>query len=113
MTFPNPYVGIFGPYPRQAHLMARPGAVTASKRLIQIIEDAQRENPTPEGFADWLANFMEGYGALFAKPVFDLDGNGPSCSFCGMAPWPFCGHHHMSAEAPPATTGHDTKEKNS
>lgn len=35
------------------------------------------------------------YGASTARPVFDMDGSGTQCSYCG-AIWPLCGHHHLS-----------------
>lgn len=97
-AMPTPYDDIFlvgrptGPF-------ERPAPMRATKRLMEIVEDAQRTNPAAADFADWLANFMEGYGALFAQPVMDMAGNGPRCSFCWAAPWPICGHHHMSNEA--------------
>ena len=93
----NPYTGIFHMKGEDRPVMSHPPRFTATKKLIRTIEDAQRDNPTPEGFADWLANYLEGYGALFARPVFDMDGNGPECSWCRQI-WPLCGHHHMSAE---------------
>lgn len=84
-------------------LMGHPRPLQASRKLMQMIEDAQREHATQVAFADWLANFMERYAASFAHPVFDVsegaDGSGPNCSFCG-AIWPMCGHHHMSDWVP-------------
>ena len=47
------------------------------------------------GVADWAADWGERLGARTARPVFDMDGSGPQCSYCG-AIWPLCGHHHLS-----------------
>ena len=96
-TDDHPYVDIFMAGESRP-VMSKPPRLTATTNLIRIIEDAQRDNPTPELFADWLANFMEGYAALDAKPVFDMEGNGPVCSTC-FTIWPLCGHYRMSAEA--------------
>ena len=75
--------------------MSHPTPMQASRKLLQIIEDAQREHDTPEAFADWFANYLEGFGASTAEAVFTMDGAGPVCSWCGNI-WPLCGHHHMS-----------------
>lgn len=76
--------------------MSKPPRMKATKRFIREVQDAlgiPDERATEA--ADWVVNKMERYGAYFAEPVFDMDGNGPKCSFCGMI-WPLCGHHHMS-----------------
>lgn len=107
------YKGIFheGPEQRTSPLDPPPRFV-ASKKLIRIIQDAREANPTDEAFADWLANFMEGYAAHFAHPVFDVsegaDGSGPECSLCGML-WPMCGHHNTSAWKPVARTTEENR----
>lgn len=55
------------------------------------IEDDDRAREA----ADWIIDKMERFGARSAEGVFDLQGNGPKCSWCGMI-WPLCGHHHQS-----------------
>ena len=37
----------------------------------------------PEGLAEWIAERMDELGNQRARPVFDTEGNGPSCSWCG------------------------------
>lgn len=97
------YTGIFDFDPQPQRPMGKPVPAQASKKFQQIIEDAQRANLDAKSFADWVANYMEGYAALFAHPSFDAsEGSktgGPQCSFCG-AIWPLCGHSHMSAWTP-------------
>lgn len=84
-----------------------PPPMVATKKLMRIIEDAQIEHETPEAFADWFANYLEGYGARTAEGVFTLDGCGPVCSWCGCI-WPLCGHDHMSDVD--FSDGEDTEE---
>lgn len=111
MTARYDYTGIFSEDPAPRTMFGPPRSARASKKLMRTIEDAQREHDTPEAFADWLADFMEGYGALFAHPSVDLtegaDGMAPQCSFCGVA-WPFCGHGHLSEWKP--VTGEEEEE---
>lgn len=78
--------------------MSKPPAYKATKKFALYIRDnlGIPEDRMYEA-ADWVANLMERYGAQFAKPVIDMEGNGPICSFCSMI-WPLCGHQHMSAE---------------
>ena len=76
-------------------VMSRPPKLTATRAFVQLVEDARRDNPTPEAFADWVANFAEEYGASTAEPMFDMEGHGPLCSWCATI-WPLCGHQHMS-----------------
>ena len=103
MTARYDYSGIFEVNPAPETMFGPPGRVQASKTLMRVIEDARREHDTPEAFADWFADYLEGYGALFAHPSMDLTEGatdmGPQCSFCGVA-WPFCGHAHLSAWKP-------------
>lgn len=112
MTARYDYTGIFSENPTPRTMFGPPRNARASKKLMQTIEDAQREHDTPEAFADWLADFMEGYGARFAHPSVDLtegaDGMAPQCSFCG-APWGLsCGHEHLSEWKP--VTGEEEED---
>ena len=75
-------------------LQAMPAPVQASNAFIREVEEAL-EGKTPQEQANWIANKMERYAAAFAQPVFDMEGGGPVCSFCG-AYWPLCGHHHLN-----------------
>lgn len=85
-------------------VMSKPPKLTATKKWIQQVEDATYDCSHPSGhldhgkFADWILNAMEEFAAMNARPVFDMDGQGPQCSTCGMI-WPLCGHHHLSEEA--------------
>lgn len=109
----NDYTGIVlaGHEGRPQELGGEPTRLQATKKLIHTIQNAQLEHTTPEAFADWLANYMEGYGAYFAHPSIDLSEGAaevvPQCSFCG-ASWLFCGHAHMS-KWKPITNESDTE----
>jgi len=79
-------------------LTAAPPPMKATKKLIREVQDAlgiPDERATEA--ADWVADKMERFGARSAQPVFDMDGQGPMCSWCGMV-WPLCGHQHQSEE---------------
>jgi hypothetical protein len=78
-------------------VMAKPHPFKATKKFIQHIQDnlGIPDDKATEA-ADWVLNLMERYGANTAQPVFDMEGCGPKCSWCGMI-WPLCGHHHMSS----------------
>lgn len=89
------YEGISHTTGEERQPMQRPGRMVATKKLMRIIQDAQIEHWTEEAFADWFADYLEGYGASTAEPMFTTDGEGPVCSWCGSI-WPLCGHHHMS-----------------
>lgn len=77
-------------------VMSKPRPFTATKKFIQHLHDNIGELSQEEA-ADWVLNLMERYGARTAQPVFDMDGSGPQCSWCGTL-WPLCGHQHMSEE---------------
>jgi hypothetical protein len=82
-------------------VMAKPRPFKATKKFIAHVQD---NLGTPDeravDAADWVLNLMERYAAQYARPVFDMEGNGPQCSLCSMI-WPLCGHHHMSSNLPP------------
>ena len=89
--------------PANRPVMSKPHPFKAARvfvdRIMTEFDVPDREQA--EVMADWIVNFAERYGAYQAAPVFDMDGNGPQCSWCG-AIWPLCGHHHM--------TGRDLEE---
>lgn len=87
---------IIQPKSGERPVMSKPPSLTATKKFIRHIQDGL-EDLSPEDAGDWVLNLMERYGARTAQPMFDMEGNGPSCSWCGMI-WPLCGHHHMSEE---------------
>lgn len=98
MSIRDEFAGIFLTPGGSRPLMSVPPQMRASKLFIREVRDELNlDNERAESAADWIADKMERYGALFARPVFDMDGNGPQCSFCSM-PWPLCGHHHLSGE---------------
>lgn len=100
MSDNNEFDGIFLASGETRPVMSKPKPMVATKKLIREVQDALGipDDKAVEA-ADWVANKLERYGAYFAQPVFDMEGNGPSCSFCGMI-WPLCGHHHMSNNLP-------------
>ena len=80
-------------------LMSKPGRYQATRKVIREVMDVTGITDEAKAIevADWLVNKMERYAAHTARGVFDMDGNGPQCSWCGTI-WPLCGHHHMSDE---------------
>lgn len=82
-------------------VMSKPKPFIATKKFIQHVEENLNiPEDQATAAADWVLNLMERYGANSAQPVFDMEGNGPMCSWCGMI-WPLCGHHHMSSNLGP------------
>lgn len=80
-------------------VLSRPPRLIASSKFIREVRDAlhiQDDDQAREA-ADWVLDKMERFGARTARPVFDLEGVGPQCSWCG-AIWPLCGHFHLSEE---------------
>ena len=101
MTPAQEFEGIFlvaPSTPEVRPVMSMPSRVVASKRFIsEVIEMLEESGADKTKVADWIADKMERFAASFAKPVIDMDGNGPICSFCSVI-WPLCGHHLHSAE---------------
>lgn len=97
MSAPGRYDGImqFGGGSRP--VMSRPQTPVATSLFIREVRDALLivDDDAARNAADWIVQHMEGMGAASARPVFDMDGNGPQCSWCGII-WPLCGHHHTS-----------------
>ncbi|MGR4009174.1 hypothetical protein [Leucobacter sp. 1207-22] len=96
---PSEFEGILIDNSGSRPLMSKPPEFKAARifvdRIMHEFEISDREQA--ERMADWIVNFTERFGARAAQPMFDLEGNGPQCSWCG-AIWPMCGHHHMSEE---------------
>lgn len=79
-------------------VMSVPLKVEASKDFIDRVRTEIPCTVTDDEatkVADWVLNLMERYGAFSAQPVFNMEGAGPCCSWCGSI-WPLCGHHHWS-----------------
>lgn len=95
--FPE-FVGIFMLPGQGRPVMSMPPTMRAAKPLIdQVRWELGIPDADAERVADWIADRMERYAALTARPVMEMDGTGPVCSDCSML-WPMCGHHHLSAE---------------
>lgn len=89
--------GIFLPAETGRAVMSMPPRMRASAAFVREVRDALNlDTDAAADAADWIADKMERFGAAFAQPVFDMDGNGPICSWCTTV-WPLCGHHHISA----------------
>lgn len=81
-------------------VMSKPRPFKATKKFIHHVQDnLELADDKAVAAADWVLNLMERYGAASAQPVFDMEGSGPNCSWCGTI-WPLCGHHHMSENLP-------------
>lgn len=78
-------------------VMSKPPEFKAARVFVDriMVELDVPDRERAEAMADWIVNFAERFGAFSAQPVFNMDGEGPCCSWCGMI-WPLCGHHHMS-----------------
>ena len=97
MSGEGEFAGIFLSHGGTRPVMSKPPRMRASRAFVREVRDALNlADDEAEGAADWIADKMERFGAHFARPVFDMEGNGPQCSWCSM-PWPLCGHHHLSA----------------
>lgn len=74
----------------------RPPKVEATSQLVLETRIALEETGgDPERMAQWVAERIEEFGALQSQPIFDMEGNGPICSWCGTI-WPLCGHSERS-----------------
>ena len=103
MTTWNPYdepefEGIFERPAARRPVMSQPPRMLPSRKLIDQVRVAcDLDDATAERVAYWAADWGERLGARTSRPVFDLDGLGPQCSWCGQV-WPLCGHCHQSEE---------------
>lgn len=89
--------GILIPQGGNRPLMSYPPEFKAARVFVDrvMVELDVPDRERAEVMADWIVNFAERFGAYQAGPMFDMDGNGPQCSWCGQI-WPLCGHHHMT-----------------
>ncbi len=78
-------------------VMSHPPRLVASAKFIREVRHALdiTDDDKARHAADWVIDKMERFGARTAEGVFDMKGNGPKCSWCGVI-WPLCGHHHQS-----------------
>lgn len=88
---------LIGTGPSNRPVMSKPYPFKAARVFVDrvMVELDVPDRERAEVVADWIVNFAERFGAHGARPMFDMDGNGPQCSWCGTI-WPLCGHHHMS-----------------
>lgn len=77
-------------------VMSRPPMPRAAKRVVDEVRLLLEGGASAEDVADWAVARAERYAAYHARPVFDMDGQGPQCSLCA-AIWPLCGHHHFAS----------------
>lgn len=91
------FAEIFEPFWGNRRPMSQPPRVTASMKFIREVQHALdvADDDKAREAADWIVDKMERFGARTARMVFDAEGNGPQCSWCGTI-WPLCGHHHQS-----------------
>lgn len=78
-------------------VMSHPPRLVASAKFIREVRHALdiADDEKAREVADWAIDKMERFGARTAQAVFDMEGNGPMCSWCGTT-WPLCGHHHQA-----------------
>jgi hypothetical protein len=78
-------------------VMSYPPRQVASSKFIREVQHTLgiEDDDRARVVADWVIDKMERFGAATARGVFDMNGNGPQCSWCGVI-WPLCGHHHQS-----------------
>ena len=86
---------IFEYQPPRPPMSAPPRAIPSTKLITQIRIACDLDHATAERVAYWAADWGERRGAYKARPMFDMEGHGPWCSWCGTL-WPLCGHHHLS-----------------
>lgn len=81
-------------------VMSIPPRQVASSKFIREVKYALdiEDDDRARLVADWVIDKMERFGAATARGVFDMDGNGPQCSWCGVI-WPLCGHHHQAYQS--------------
>ena len=92
------FEGIFEPGDEPRPVGGRPRRKRPSAKLVhQVRVECDLDDATAERVADWAADWGERLAASTARPVFDMNGHGPQCSWC-RAIWPLCGHHHLSTE---------------
>ena len=93
------FEGIFLPddYPHRPPMSVPPRNHASAKLVRQVRVECDLDDETAERVADWAADWGERLAASAARPVFDMGGHGPQCSWC-RAIWPLCGHHHLSTE---------------
>lgn len=81
---------------QQSRPVMQPPKVYATDHLVLETRLATEETGAdPERMAQWIAERIEEFGAITSLPVFDMEGNGPICSWCA-AMWPLCGHASRS-----------------
>lgn len=74
-------------------VMSRPPRLLATAKFIREVRDALgiEDDDRAREAADWVLDKMERFGARTARPVFDMEGQGPQCSWCAA---------HESGEEP-------------
>lgn len=92
---PQEWEEIFQPGHKRPVMSIPPRMLATSKFVNEVRAELDLDPEVAEKVADWVADKMERFGARMAQPVFDMDGNGPICSWCTTI-WPLCGHHHLS-----------------
>lgn len=65
--------------------------VQVTPEFVREVEWMLEEQAGPRDIAQWIVERIEEHGAQNARPVFDMEGNGPHCSYCGTI-GAICGH---------------------
>lgn len=100
------FAGILEDPERMLRPDGSPATARPSPKLVREVERVLEVSAGPQEVADWLADYMERYAALFAHPSIDMTDAPRSgqpltveCSLCGVV-WPMCGHGHWSGWQP-------------
>lgn len=100
------FAGILDASEKMLRPDGRPATARPSAKLVREVERVLEVSESPQDVAEWLADYMERYAALFAHPCIDMtephrpgDEGTVECSLCGVV-WPMCGHVHWSGWRP-------------
>lgn len=68
---------------RQVQQLVAIGVEPTPDFVYEVRRALDDHEGNPVGLAKWICERIEEFGNQDARPVFDMQGNGPSCSWCG------------------------------
>lgn len=68
-----------------SHPQGIPGtAVEPEPQFVrEVVAAMEQHADDPREMARWICERIDEYGVQMARPVFEIDGTGPDCSYCG------------------------------